>query len=253
MCLEIVIERTVPNVPLWPPLMSITTSALLFFLMLVYWEKMDRLKSSLIFLANAGVVYFALFITNPHFAASGGHWVPFQANKLGCFITAMLAPTLWVGTLTLALDVVVVITQLYLIPEPVRSNLPIGEPFPMIAFAVTGFLILWNRMYRIEVEQKLITKQMEAQSLHEIAQLCLRLRDRINTPLQTIEFSIELLKSQAPDSQKTVVRLKNALDRLKSINELLAYNEKKLTWNSIDLSFDQEPRHQSDPHAAPST
>jgi hypothetical protein len=73
--------------------------------------------------------------------------------------------------------------------------------------------------------------------IEELARMSLAVRDLANTPLQTLELTLELLRRS--DADPTIVeRLSRSLQRLRRLNELLASYEQDVVWTARQESFD---------------
>jgi hypothetical protein len=237
MMLELLLGRTLPSMPIWPSLASATLGAVLLVVLLLRRKAATIRVCSWLFLINSIAIAAALFVTHPYYAALGQKWVPFQANKLGCLITALLAPSFWVGLASIATMAGLAVFQFYLFPGEVRENLAVGEPWTTAAFAMSGVILLWYRLKRMEMERLLVVMHAEAAAIRDTARTFMRLRDLMNTPLQTIELSIEILRRKQGGLEPTLARMKSALKRLRKLNGLLAKYEARLNWEQNDLTF----------------
>lgn len=235
MALESAIEKTVPDIPSWPPMMSAGIGVLL--LIILGWRRktIGLLPTSALYLVNASVITLALLVTNPYFAATGSHWVPFQAAKLGCLIAGFLAPTLGAGLIAITLHGGLSVVQYAMFSSEIKAGLSAGEPWATIAFMMTGMALIWFRTRREEVERDLIQMQVEADAVKDLAHTFLQLRDMMNTPIQTIALTVEVLKEKNPD--KSLERIERALEKLRDINLVLIRHEEKLVWKPEDLAL----------------
>ena len=87
------------------------------------------------------------------------------------------------------------------------------EPWFTLVFAVFATMLLFTRERRRRLEQRLANAEARALMLAQVSRMLLALRDRANTPLQTLEVAISLLE-QGDNSRVTISMLRRALDRL---------------------------------------
>jgi signal transduction histidine kinase len=240
MALELSIGRSVPGMLDWPAYVSIGGAlGILGTLFFVRKNPPSTLCSGL-FLLNICFVVIALYLRNPYYAAADHVWVPFQANKLGCFIIALLSPSLGVGLLGIALHVGTAIVSYYFVFTPeIRDRLAFGEPVAMIAFGLAGLLTLISRMRRMTTEADTLRLYLETKAAKQLAMTMIRLRDLMNTPLQNIELSLPLLKDKRGNEEIAIESIEHAVDRLNELNESMRKYERDFVWRDGDESFKQ--------------
>jgi len=98
------------------------------------------------------------------------------------------------------------------------------EPWFTLFFAIIATMLLYTRERRRELESRLAAAEARAQTLTQVSRMLLALRDRANTPLQTLEVAIALLEEQAPTDPRLVL-MRRALARLVAIQKALAASE----------------------------
>lgn len=81
-------------------------------------------------------------------------------------------------------------------------------------------------------------EEAEMASLKNMARAFIQLRDLMNTPLQTIEFSMSLLPDDFRKDNLPLERIDHALSQLRSVNVALAKFEKDVDWEQEDNFFD---------------
>ncbi len=209
-------------------------------------SRRQRVSSELIAACFAGVVlpFLPLFALAEHGMAASDHvWVPMTGHRLVMLAIGVLAPTgLWLGgglILTFALEAVVLWYALRLGTHPgVRSP---WEPW--VTPLIYGGLSLAMLAYRVrshDIERKLREARAEAEALERLARLFLVMRDAANTPLQTLELSIALLKRRSPESASTTDTMERAVHRLRSLTLRLGSADSLLVWREGDESFDAD-------------
>jgi hypothetical protein len=240
--LELVIGRNIPGMPVWPLLAATATGVACAVLLLLRRHKPTVTLGSITFLVSAIAIVMALWKTSDFFATTPA-WSPFQANKLGALTVALLAPELWVGTLSILGYVGSAVAKLYLFSPDIRAGLPIAEPWATVAFGIFGIALLFYRRRQLAVERKMVGAQAEAAALAEVARSLLAVSDMANTPLQNIELNLALIKRHGiPELRNYVDRIERAVARLRESSKLLASYERRLEWQIEDASFNPRAR-----------
>lgn len=188
--------------------------------------------------------FLPIFAVAEHGVASAGHvWVPMTGHRLVMLAIGVLAPTgLWLGgglIATFALEAVVLWYGLELGTHPgVRSP---WEPW--VTTVIYGGLSLAMLAYRVRshnIERKLREVRAEAEALERLARLFLAVRDATNTPLQTLELSIAVLKRRSPQCASTADTMERAVQKLRSLTQRLGSADPLVVWREGDESFDAE-------------
>ena len=60
----------------------------------------------------------------------------------------------------------------------------------------------------------------------------LDIRDRMNTPLQVIELSVDVLRNSRQPTDQTLDRIDRSVESLKNINSMLVEHEKEIEWEA---------------------
>ena len=186
----------------------------------------------IIYLLNTASVATVLLLTNQQFATSTQNWAPFQASKLGCLIAAMLAPGFWPGLVSILAYCLSAVLQFeFFFPMGIKAELA-GEPWPTVAFGLAGVLALVYRFRRAQLEQEVARVQAQNLAIKRLANAFLSIRDLMNTPLQVIELSMNLLRHSNEPSEATIDRIDRSVQRLREINSVLVQHEKDIEWQS---------------------
>lgn len=222
MILEIRLGSSVPFMPAWPAWISSVFGCIVLMILIASRRHFPRLRNRLwnatLFLLNTSFVVFALSMRDPYYAASVENWNPFQANKLGCFVSALLAPNFIVGLASISLHVGASIVQLWSFPPEIQSRLAFGEPLATFAFGGAGVLTLISRIRRMQIENQIVQLNAATEHRARAARRFLRVRDLMNTPLQIIELSIATMKASEPVEPETLRDLEVAARRLSDLN-----------------------------------
>jgi len=232
MLLELGMVRGVPGVSATPAAMSALFAVLLLTVLFIRRKTPSVTWASVIYLLNSASVITVLLLSNLQFAELETHWVPFQASKLGCLIAALVAPGFWVGVVNIMAYTVTALLQLeFFFPPEIKAQL-MDEIWPILAFGLGGLLALAYRFRRAQLEQEVAWIQAENFALRRLARAFLNIQDRMNTPLQVIELSVELLRQSKEPSQPILGRIDSSLQSLREINSVLVEHEKQIEWQT---------------------
>jgi hypothetical protein len=151
---------------------------------------------------------------------------PFIAQKMVLIGVALLAPGPVV--IGLAVTLAVVIESLFLSVMRL-GGLRGGEPWVTIFYGLFAVGLLLHRASERRLSARLLRANLETAALERMQLRSLEVRDRLNTPLQTLEVGVELLRRGHTDEKTNslVRRLSNALERLKSLSQQLAADDRK--------------------------
>ncbi|WP_257451192.1 hypothetical protein [Archangium lipolyticum] len=208
-------------------------------------SRRHRLSSRAVEACFAGAVlpFLPLFALAEHaMAGTGLVWVPMTGHRLVMLVLGVLAPTsLWLGGVLIgafALEAGVLWYALGLGAHPgVRSP---WEPWVTLIYGGVALAVLAYRVRSFGIELKLREARAEAEALERLARLFLAVRDATNTPLQTLELSIALLKRRNPECASTTDTMERAVQRLRSLAQRLGIADPLVVWREGDESFDAE-------------
>ncbi|WP_235217110.1 hypothetical protein [Archangium violaceum] len=211
----------------------------------VLFARRSRLTPRLIHggFAAATVPFLPIFALAEYFmAGSGLIWVPMTGHRLVMLAMGVLAPTgLWLGgglIASFALEAAVLWFALGLGGHPgVRSP---WEPWVTLVYGGVALAILAYRVRSQNIELKLREVRAEAEALERLARLFIAVRDATNTPLQTLELSIALLRQRSPGSEPTIAAMERAVHRIRSLTQRLGSMDPLLVWREGDESFDAD-------------
>jgi len=233
MLLELAIVRKTTGVSAKPVGISAVVAVVLLIVLFLRRKTPSVRWASVIYLINVASVVTALLLTNLQFAVSERNWVPFQAMKLGCLIAAMVAPGFWVGLISILAYFISAFLQLEIFfPPQIKAQVASAEPWPMLAFTLAGVLALAYRFRRAQLEQEIARIQAQSFAIKRLAGAFLNIRDLMNTPLQVIEFSIDLLRKSNDPNKPVIDRIDHSMQQLREINSVLIQHEKEIEWQA---------------------
>jgi hypothetical protein len=238
----LLIGRNVPGVRAWPNVVSMLFGASMLVILIARWRRPNARLAGAIFFADAAVIAMALWFTNMWYADSGRAWVPFQANKLGMFTVALLAPDVWSGVGSIALYAGTSLVQRLTFSTTIIANMALGEPGATVAVALFALTLLVLRIRRSKLEQRIVRAQTQARVLRDFARISLDLRDLANTPLQTIAFSTAVIRRHHPELETVLEQVDHSIARLKELSSALKTFEGHADWEKEAEGDGSPPR-----------
>jgi hypothetical protein len=232
------LARDIPGMPIYPNVMSALVGIGLIVFLLFRRQRATVRLGSAAFLINTVAMLIALWITSGYWAASGPAWTPFQANKLGALAVPMLAPQLGVGLASIAGFAAMAVAKFYFLDPEIQHGFPVGEPWFVLIYAAFAGVLLVFRLRGLALEREKLRVQAEAAAADQLARTFLRLRDYTNTPIQTIAFTIELLRVKHSDLKPALDRLARAVEKLSELSDALTRYDKSHNWGPGDESLD---------------
>jgi hypothetical protein len=140
----------------------------------------------------------------------------YQLTMLGI---ASLAPAdpLLPSLLIVALGVQRVVLRFLLGSAPVAP----GEPWITLIYAVIAVGMLLSRARRREAVERAARAMAHAAALERVARLLLAVRDRANTPLQTIALGTAIVKRRGTAEPRVTAAMDRAVRRLRRLSRAL--------------------------------
>ena len=229
MLLEIALDRKIPGISPIPAVVSASIGVALLALLLIGRKRPSLLWASVAFSVNTASVVTALLLTNRQFAVLESNWVPFQASKLGCLIAALLAPEFGIGLLSILAYALSALLQFeFFFPPELKASVASAEPWPIFAFGLAGIFALIYRFRQAQLEQDLAEIQAQHFAIRELTKAFLNIRDLMNTPLQVMEFSVQVLRKSNEVPTPVVDRIDRSVQSLKQVNMMLVQHEKEI-------------------------
>jgi hypothetical protein len=240
MVLNIGIGYAVHDLPWWPSALSALVGLLLFGALYARRDCPTLRLASFVFVVNSAVIAMTLWVMVDYFRDIGEPLTAFQAHKLGALLVAVIGPELVPGILSILAYIVSAQVKLALMSAAERATVSAGETWILGTIGVISIMLLVYRRRGLANERRMVRAQAEAAALDRFAHVALALRDLSNTPLQTLELGVSLLRAKAPEMAPELERLERALGRLHQLNGVLARYESDLTWAPGDDSLDSE-------------
>jgi hypothetical protein len=196
------------------------------------------LLSRLLSMATIGSVFIAAWHTNDTLARAHRYYEPFEAFKLAALTVALVGPTHSLLGFTCVFASGAIVALRYATwPESVRSALPLAEPFVTFLYVAISAGVYAYRMKTLRLERRAIQAEAEASARLRAARTLAAAGDLFNTPLQTIELTVPLLRAQR-GPPLIVMRIERSVERLRHVSRLVERYAELAHWQREDTSID---------------
>lgn len=186
--------------------------------------------ASVALLVNTTAALAALRITDNLLASSGEPWTPFEAQRLATLAMAVLAPPrVWLGVALIAEITAVSFAEWTSWGPAIRATLPAATPWLVVAYALFASVVYAHQLARQSLERRAARAHAEAAVMERHALLVFAVRDLANTPLQTIELTVALIRRRHGLDPRLLERLERAAGRLVAIGRLLEEQQQAAT------------------------
>jgi len=238
MPVEAYIASKIPGINIVPMIVSTILGVAFLNILLVVRKKPPFWLLSLIYIVSAASIEFCFFSTNPLYALNSDSWVPFQGAKLGCLISAIIAPSFLSGAIGIAIYAGASTIQFLSFPPDLQNRIADGEPAIVLVFGLSALLMLVFRFRQEAINQKLQEAIIQGSVMRHLARKILSIRDLMNTPLQTLELATSMLKNSSQQDMDTLDTLKRSVESLKTLSANLKAYESQVDWTKAETSFD---------------
>jgi len=147
---------------------------------------------------------------------------PMLAHHFLMLGIAVVAPSTRSGTVWLLVFTAHALVLGYTLSLGVATPSLEREPWFTLFFGAIAGMLLYARVRRHDLEQRLAASEERARTLAQVSQVLLALRDRANTPLQTLQVAISLLEPEVETDDPRVILMRRAVARLTAIQHTLA-------------------------------
>jgi hypothetical protein len=228
--------RKIPGLTLWQDVQLLLVAGATAGLLQRQRKTPSRAICAAAFLTVVAASLVTMTVNQHQLSLSGRMLLPLVGHKAALLAIAMIAPTIWLGSISIGLITLAVILQTRVFT---RGALFPGEPLLTCLIAGVAVAVLVSRARGRAAERALALTRAEATSAERLATIFLAIRDLANTPLQTLELSTSLLELRNVADIDLVARMKRALAQLQRLDAVLLAEESRLhgQWLNLD-SFD---------------
>jgi hypothetical protein len=223
-----------------PHLVSALVGAASFALLFLWRTEPPAWLGSVVFLVNNAAILATLWWSDEGAVRSTTCWTAFDPQKLGALTVALLAPPrLGVGLVSIAGFALVPVAEYLHWTPALRANLAQGGPFATVIYGLFACALFAHQRRHHALQRQLARAGAEAEAMQRFARMVLAVRDLSNTPLQTIQLTVALLRARGTFDVRLVDRLHRASVRLTEIGRVLERHElEDEQWRQGDASFD---------------
>lgn len=163
----------------------------------------------------------------------------FGTYKVMAMIVALLAPfPYYVGYILLSFCLLLPPLQVLLFSPEIMRVTGYYEPWITMCYALVSFLVLHHRRSTLKIHAHLIESQAKEKSLRDFADVAMALRDLTNTPLQSLDLLIELLREEKISQKQASELLGRTTYRLRELMQVLSEQQKKIARQQVQQSMD---------------
>ena len=167
---------------------------------------------------------------------------PFVAIKLHFFALAFLVPgPFWVNLLLMMAFGVEAVVMWAHFDIPNLKMVILGfEPITTMLFGLVSLFLLFFRYRDEKIIRELSIKHAEAEAYEKVAKIFLNIRDRTNTPIQTLKIATFILSKRLPPDDEMISIMEKSIAKLTDLNEILNQTESHIRWHGPEMMSDQE-------------
>jgi hypothetical protein len=200
--------------------------------LMLLWVRPPSVRGAEVSFALAAIPFqVVLLVSELQFYARGdvrdhGSW--YQLTMLGIATLAPADPML-PAFLVVMLGVQRVVLRFLLGVVPLAP----GEPWLTLIFAAVAVGMLVSRARRREFVARAARVAAHAAALDRVARLLLLVRDRANSPLQTVALGAAIVKRRCPDQQRVAAAMDRAVQRLRKLSTALQRASRSIERTSV--------------------
>lgn len=199
----------------------------------VFLKKVKPIFIGIMFVGLTLVLSYGILLNHEYYVENFKNFQPYIGIKLLAFSIALLAPTpQWIGWTSLAITLVLPLSQYYSWSAIYRDQLGIQEPIMTICFFVAASAIYINRLFTVKLLKKEIISLEKIAIYERLTNIIEGLKHLNNTPLQTIEMSLQLLRAEFPQAKSLIDSIERSYTEILKINNLLGKSATPATLKS---------------------
>jgi hypothetical protein len=224
-------------------LVHVTLAACTLLFASLYGDQWTQKKTAIMFIIVYVPFYYLSWTFNlDEFVIREGTPVSFRNFWYHFFALAIFVPGPFVINFIMMCGFVIEMIALwfYLKTPAAPDVILLTEPFDSFLFAVVAFALLGHRYREDRIIHTLYLKQSKAAVLEDLTKIFLSIRDKANTPLQTLRISVDLLKKKNPQPEETILVMERAVERLTGLSEILNKSSSIMAHDETNLMKDEE-------------
>ena len=212
--------------------------------LIVLWKK-NKLNSVFnlpLFLMTIVPSYFYLWFYLEMHIQGTAVFAPYNIFRIMFFVLVFIVPSsYWINFCLMCGFALEAGIAWFYFDLPSLKHIAIGgEPLGLMVSLTVSLTILFFKRRDEQIIRALITQEARSEIVTQLARTFLSIRDRSNTPLQTLVFAVELLKKKYPEENELITILGNSVERLKATGKILNSLESQISWQGRELMTDDE-------------
>lgn len=217
----------------------------LLYLLVTRRRPSERAAHVVVVVLWAGLVAVAITV-QIEYLALGRPFVPFLAHKIFVVVLGLVVSTrIWLGLVLIGLTTVSAIVTYFALGMTGLPHISMFEPWVMLIYAGVGAAAAVLRDQRRIASIELRRAESEAETLERRALLCLALRDRLNSSVQTIVLGESMLVAGC--SPRAIEQVHSGVEGLVALCRELEMLDHMLTPELHRAQFDADAELR--PHA----
>ncbi len=187
-------------------------------------EDLKRAPGVIIFFLLSAPYLLTNWITNSVHLSAGVPWEPYRLHVFFYVTLGILVPiSPFYNFIMIVLFTVQAIAMWFMLDIGSHPNANLSQqPVLMILWIATSCILLYTRARDQKLMYELSDARAKNDALKSVARVFLTLRDRANTPLQTLEISAVLLEKRFPETSEETTSIRRSVKRLSEINQIMA-------------------------------
>lgn len=161
---------------------------------------------------------------------------PFLGIKvIALFLPLFCPPKRWVARVTLPLLAVAAVIQFFSWPQEVRMQAGVQEPWATVAFVILSGI---TYRFRLNFAELRLAQRVTAERnllLQRIAHVLMGTKHLMNTPLQTLEVALDVIRKERPLAADLSTSIENSFESIRRIATTLSFADPHVTWESYEL------------------
>jgi hypothetical protein len=205
-------------------------------------EKLGFQAVQLMMIALTLSTFPYIWVSQAAFANSQNPWIPFYGFQISALAVAMFRygngvrfNVLLLAALTI--EAAVFWWRFHLGSEPLLARS--GYIWSVLLTGLCAATLLIARYQYERTLRRFIELEARAATTEMTARMFLTVRDRANSPLQTLEIGLALLKRREPESAISDALL-SALKKLVDLHEIFHTRKAEIDWNQAEALADLE-------------
>lgn len=216
-----------------PTVIFLVLSIIGFALLQTSFKKPSRNVVGIFFISFVILITISILMNQQHFVENFDVFEPYFVAKLLAISIALSAPPkLWVGWMSLFIVGLAPVIQYYSWPPFYRSQLGAQEPTMTIAFVIVAAVLYINRLRTLTLLKKEVIATEKLTFIQRLGGLMVGLQHLNNTPLQTMEISLELMREKCPECLSIIESMDRSYHSIVRVNKLLATGSQSVSQNS---------------------